>query len=205
MAADTAALTHCPTCGAVLHRTDLSLCAYCASPLQTGASVKPPSEEVLRKLAKVKSHADYEAALQWTPVEPEVERRALRLRSIGGALLFAAGLGAILGTRRIGFGVGGAALFIVGLALFVSGKRIRRRAKEEPMLRRAALVTDRRSKTEPNARVGATTYFFSLAFEDGGEGVFSFRGRGVMYEPPTVGATGVAYTRGATLIEFKRI
>ena len=43
MTTGTAQLTHCPTCGVKLHRTDLSLCAYCASPLKLGNASAPPA------------------------------------------------------------------------------------------------------------------------------------------------------------------
>jgi hypothetical protein len=72
------------------------------------------------------------------------------------------------------------------------------------MLKRPARVLDRRSRTELSDRVGATLYFFDLRFADGSRGEFHMQGRGTMYEPPTVGASGIAYTRGDSLIEFRR-
>ena len=211
MAAETATLTHCPTCGVKLHRTDLSLCAYCASPLRMGASEPPADDETARLLAKITQHPGYEIALRWTPIEPRVESRAARLRSAGSLALLAAGASALLGSLRASGPFLTRPLTIIALALLVFGAialgaaaSIRKRALALALLRRPARVLDRRSETAPHGNVGGTIYFFRLRFGDGSEGDFRFPGRGTMYEPPTVGATGLAYTRAAELIEFKR-
>ena len=89
---------------------------------------------------------------------------------------------------------------LIGLA--VATRIVHRRT---PMLKRAAYVLDRRSQTNEQGGIGATLYIFKIRFEDGSEGEFSHIGRGSMYEPPANGAAGVAYTRGARMIEFRRI
>jgi hypothetical protein len=211
MAAEIATLTHCPTCGVKLHRTDLSLCAYCASPLRMGASAAPADDETARLLVKITQHPGYEAALRWTPMEPRVEARAARFRSWGSAALLLGGVSVLLSVLRAGgslitrpLTIVGFALLLCGASLLSVGASIRRRALALVLLRRPARVLDRRSETAPQGNVGGTTYFFQLRFGDGSEGVFRFPGRGTMYEPPTIGATGLAYTRGEELIEFKR-
>jgi hypothetical protein len=98
------------------------------------------------------------------------------------------------------------AVVLIAIAIFLlaGAVTIRGNARNAPMLRRPARVLDRKSRTALSDEVGATTYFFQLRFADGSEGEFRLAGRGTMYEPPTVGASGLAYTRGDTLLEFKR-
>jgi hypothetical protein len=212
MASETATLTHCPTCGVKLQRTDLSLCAYCASPLRMGAAAAPPDDETARLLAKLQQHPGFPAAMRWTPLEPAVDARIARWKGFGALAIVLALLAivwsalrsdATLWTRTPTYVAAGFAG--LGIALLLSASFVHRRALARPMLRRAARVLDRKSRTELAERVGATTYFFQLRFADGSEGEFHFIGRGTMYEPPTVGATGVAYTRGPEMIEFRRL
>lgn len=212
MAAETQTLTHCPTCGVKLHRTDLSLCAYCASPLRLGANATPPDDETARLLKKIEAHPLFAAALTWSPIDPLVERRAQKLHVLGVASLVVLAVsvlvaalffeGPFLGRPPV---LASVVITAVAIFLFAGAVTIRGNARHQPMLRRPARVLDRRSKTEISEKVGSTTYFFQLRFGDGSEGEFKLTGRGVMYEPPTVGASGVAYTRGDTLLEFKRL
>jgi hypothetical protein len=217
MTTGTAPLTHCPTCGVKLHRTDLSLCAYCASPLRIGSSAAPPDDETQRLLRKIETHPQYAAALQWTPPDPAVEARVTSLRSWGTtaivlALLAVAAGSLFRGKEMFGRGLQGSsaaivavALILAGAGLLVAASALRSSSRRKPLLRRPARVLDRRSRTESSERVGATTYLFQLRFADGSEGEFRLPGRGTMNEPPTVGATGIAYSRGADLLEFKRL
>jgi hypothetical protein len=73
------------------------------------------------------------------------------------------------------------------------------------MLKRASIVLDRRSETEIDGDMGHTNYYFTLEFADGASGEFRFPGRGAAYDLMVNGATGVAYTRGADLLAFKKI
>ncbi len=212
MSTATQPLTHCPTCGVKLHRTDLSLCAYCAAPLRMGAAAAPPDDETAKLLKKIESHPLYPAALTWSPIDPLVERKAARLHAWGMFTLIVLTFsvvvaaqffeGPFLGRPPV---LGSVVLSAIAIFLFAGAVTIRGNAKHQPMLRRAARVLDRKSRTEYSDKVGATTYYFQLRFPDGSEGEFKLTGRGVMYEPPTVGASGVAYTRGDTLLEFKRL
>lgn len=212
MATETAPLTHCPTCGVKLHRTDLSLCAYCASPLRLGASAQVTDDETARLLAKLTQHANYEGALRWTPIESATEVRIARWRGFGALAIVLALLAIVISALRADASFWrrtptliAAVLAVLGVLLLAAGALTHRAALAKPMLRRAARVLDRRSRTELVDRVGSTNYYFQLRFADGSEGEFHFVGRGTMYEPPTVGATGVAYTRGAEMIEFRRL
>lgn len=211
MATATQPLTHCPTCGVKLHRTDLSLCAYCAAPLRMGAASAPADDETAKLLKKIEAHPLYAAALTWSPIDPLVERKAARLHAWGMATLVVLALslvvaalffeGPFLGRPPV---LGSVVLAAIAIFLFAGAVTLRGNSKHQPMLRRPARVLDRKSRTELSEKVGATTYYFQLRFSDGSEGEFKLTGRGVMYEPPTVGASGVAYTRGETLLEFKR-
>ena len=211
MAAEIAKLTHCPTCGVKLHRTDLSLCAYCAAPLSIGGAAAPPDDETQRLFAKIQAHPAYADALKWTPIDPRTEARAARLQNWGVAfvaltllsIVFAAiaGSGPFLARPPV---LGSVVLTAIAIFLLAGAVTVRGNALHEALLRRPARVLDRRSKTDVKGKTGATTYTFQLRFADGSEGEFQMPGRGTLYEPPTVGATGLAYTRGADLIEFKR-
>lgn len=213
MATSTATLTHCPTCGVKLERPELSLCAYCASPLRVGP-VEVPNDETQKRLAKVKAHADFAAAQAWLPSDPVFERRARRLSNLALAAFGLALLGvAVLAwSRDPGEGPvelsGWALPAVFALAGFVSlamAQAARSEHRRTPMLKRAAYVLDRRSETDPRGGVGSTRYFFKIRFDDGSEGEFSHVGRGSLYEPPANGAAGVAYTRGPRMIDFRRI
>jgi hypothetical protein len=145
-------------------------------------------------------------------VEPEVEARAARCAAFGAAAavfgLAAVLVGALQSGRSFftrGGTLVGAAALAAAVACYAYASSLRTRSRRRPMLRRPARVLDRRSRTELVERVGATTYFFQLRFADGSQGEFRMPGRGTMFEPPTVGATGLAYTRGSDLVEFKRL
>jgi hypothetical protein len=217
MTTQTAPLTHCPTCGVKLERPELSLCAYCASPLRVGP-VEVPNDETQKRLAKVRAHADFAAAQSWLPVDPEFERRARKQSAIGVvsialALLIALvlwltyeGNGDLVVDPPYMPGVAAAALFtLVAIVCFLGTADTRSKHRRTPMLKRAAYVLDRRSITNEKGGIGSTTYVFKIRFEDGSEGEFTHIGRGSMYEPPANGAAGVAYTRGPRMIEFRRI
>jgi hypothetical protein len=210
MATQTAPLTHCPTCGVKLERPELSMCAYCASPLRVGP-VEVPNDETQKRLAKVKSHAEFAQAQRWIPLDPILDAKARKFSSAAiAALVIALLVLAISGLRLRSlepltpYAVGLALLF-TGLVLLVLSARVRALHRRAPMLKRAGYVLDRRSETNQQGGVGSTTYVFKIRFEDGSEGEFSHIGRGSMYDPPANGAAGVVYTRGARMLEFRRL
>lgn len=212
MTTEAPARTHCPNCGAKLHRQDLSLCAYCATPLTLGGKVEIAGDEVAQRLTRLREHKDFASSMRWTPRDPEIELRVERLRSRAW-LLFILSV-AILGAstliskslaepNALTF-VGGAGV-LGSLAMFAWAALERRRSLSLPLLRRPSLVVNRRSITAEKAGPGATVYFFTLHFDDASEGEFRWPGQGTMYEPMPNGTTGVAYTRGERLIEFKKL
>jgi len=217
MPATSAKLTECPACGARITRPELSLCSYCATPLGITSKPEGASEATLQRLAKMHEHKDFAEATAWEPRDHDDAPGAVRSRRLGqvlssvGAVLVLWGLVAGLASE----GLPGALLDvrpILGVLLLVGGLRLVLRAGSllEHLLRqelqkRPAIVIDRRSETGPAGLGAETIYFFSLQFEDGSAGEFSFQGRGSNYEVPTSGATGLACTRGARLLEFLRL
>jgi len=207
MPTEAPARTHCPNCGAKLHRQDLSLCAYCATPLTLGGKVEVAGDETAQRLARLREHAAFASAMAATPREPEIEERVRRGKSAAG-FLFVAGALAVMfalgggSSVLLGTGIGTCAIAIV-FAVLAAG--VRRKAESLPLLRRPALVVSRRSSTSEERGRAATTYFFTLHFDDASEGEFRWPGQGTMYEPMPNGTTGLAYTRGERLVEFKKL
>lgn len=208
MSTATTVRTHCPNCGAKLHRTDLSLCAYCATPLGIADARQPADPAVVERLQRMRQHKSYAAAMEFVPPDQTVERRAGRLLSLGtvtvAAGLLVGGLGALAaGGELLAAGplIGGA-LVLVGLVTLSRPAALRAAHRKAPMLKRPAIVAQRRSETSLE---GAVTYHFTLRFDDGSEGEFVWPGQGTMYEPLSNGYTGVAYTRGADLVDFRRL
>ena len=209
MTTKTAPQTHCPTCGMKIARQGLSICSYCSSPLGLGGGVTADSATAQR-FSRMAEHKDYAAAMAWTPPEEIGVRRALRNNR---RALFLA----IVAVGLIAFGIlgsaaplggpltwVGAALATTALVLWLRSARTVREARSMPLLRRPALVKNRRSETSPRGGRYSTVYFFDLEFEEG-TGEFRFPGRGAHYDPWVPGNTGIAYTRRDVLLEFKLI
>jgi predicted nucleic acid-binding Zn ribbon protein len=201
--------THCPTCGAKLHRTDLSLCAYCATPLSIADAPGRVDDETIQRLKRLREHAGFAAAMAFSPLDREAERQRATLLTAGAlALLLAVvpalGLAwsALHGDRWIPWAIAAAPLALAGVVLLALRGSSRRAAEKKPMLRRPALVVVRRSETGAES---GTTYYFTLRFDDGAEGEFAWPGQGTSYEPLVNGFTGIAYTRGTKLIDFRRL
>ncbi|MEY2746971.1 MAG: hypothetical protein RL112_2013 [Planctomycetota bacterium] len=207
MATETALKTHCPNCGAKLHRPDLSLCAYCATPLSIGAAQQVDAATIAR-LQRMREHKSFAAAMSFVPPDQVVERQAGRLLT-RGTLALAAGLALGLAGFLLRDGAAFLPLVVLGGALALAGSwallrpaALRAAHRAAPLLRRPALVAERRSTT---ALEGAVDYYFTLRFDDGSEGEFHWPGQGTMYEPLSNGYTGIAYTRGDRLIDFRRL
>jgi hypothetical protein len=131
------------------------------------------------------------------------------LAFVGFVFLVLAGLRAVLGSEG---------LFLTGLPILIGGacalgallswfgaRRILTTARSLPLLKRPALVADRRSETGVGGPANKTCYFFQLEFEDGTEGEFMYPGRGASHDPMVSGNTGIAYTRRDRLLAFKQI
>jgi hypothetical protein len=202
--------THCPTCGAKLHRTDLSLCAYCATPLSIADAPGRIDDETILRLKRLREHAAFPAAMAFTPLDRAAEAQRGRLLTIGTVILLVAVAPALVlswtlvrGGAWIVWAIATGCLAIVGVSVLASRATVRQRAQEKPMLRRPALVVVRRSETGIQGE--GTLYFFTLRFDDGSEGEFEWPGQGTAYEPLSNGYTGIAYTRGAKLVDFRRL
>ena len=205
------AKTHCPNCGAKLHRQDLSLCAYCATPLSLGGKIDRPDDETIRRLHRLREKPEFAAAAAEQPFDSEVVARIQRASSAGWALMLV-GLGLIV--LRKAFGplaephpllFAGAAACAVAAFLLLCGAALASRERKAALVRRPALILDRRSETGAKGGRAVTTYFFTMRFDDGSEGEFRWPGQGTANEPWPNGTTGVAYTRGQTLVEFRRL
>jgi len=205
--------THCPTCGAKLHRQDLSLCAYCATPLSMGDARALVDDETVKRLARMRESPSYSAAMTFTPRDPEIAEKIARVRLIGGlqipsAIVFAVlafALGAEGTMRNVLLAIAGVLLIEAIVMTAVVPALMRKREAARPMLRRPALVVSRRSEMIDKGRYGTTIYYFTLRFDDGSEGEFRWRGQGTLYEPASNGTTGMAYTSGDRLIDLRKL
>jgi len=199
----------CPTCGAKRTRPDSTLCAYCATPfdLAGGAARKEGADPTQARLARMKEQPGFDEADAWVPLEsPEHQVLGDRKRRGLGALVAAALLaGATALWLPAWTHVLAGLLAVVGLVLIATAARGQARILSRPLLKRPALVTDRRSETALGYWNGTTTYYFALTFDDGSEGEFRWPGRGVDHQPLVTGATGLAFTRGDVLLGFRAI
>ncbi len=203
--------THCSVCGQKVVRQEMPYCIYCGNhfELMEGSEQKRKETRNMARLAKMPEHADYQAALDANPNEgPEFDRWRRRARS-GVVLAF---LGALLFGLRYAMGSDGYILLILGALLLAFGGwqsivniRLQHARKALPLMKRAVVVGDRRSETELRFNTGVTTYFFTFEFEDGNEAEFRFPGRGAHTEPLSKGVTGIAYTRGVELLDFRQL
>jgi hypothetical protein len=201
--------THCPNCGAKLHRPDLSLCAYCAMPLDIAAGTPKVDDETIQRLRRMREHERFAHAMAFTPRDPRVERKASRLLALGSLALVAGALfgiwwlvAVLRGGATIVPGSIAAALLIASGVLLILPAFMRRASDARPLLRRPAIVVVRRSEMSED---GETSYWFTLRFDDGSEGEFRRPGLGTMYEPMANGYVGIAYTRGPELVDYRRL
>ncbi|MBK7875081.1 MAG: hypothetical protein IPJ77_04905 [Planctomycetes bacterium] len=208
---DSALRTHCPNCGAKLKRPDLSLCAYCATPLQLGGKDVSGRDETVLRLRRLREKPEFALLALWTPSDQQTLATYRKLRTLAG-VFFAIGLvTGLVGWARHGdtgelaWNVGTGVWIFAAIALLARASAVKKVSDARSMLRRPAIVVERRSETAVKGKGSTTVYFFTLRFDDGSEGEFVWPGQGTMYEPLTNGMTGLAYTRGDKLIEFKRL
>jgi len=91
---------------------------------------------------------------------------------------------------------------LLALVLLTIPATMRKSSDARPLMKRPALVVLRRSEMGVQ---GDSNYYFTLRFDDGSEGEFHRPGLGTMYEPMANGYSGIAYTRGADLVDFRRL
>ncbi len=203
--------TVCPGCGAKIPRRGLSMCPYCITPLPGGAAVE--ASPVAERLARMEEKPGFAEAVARDPEEGLAWQRAASHRVVGKFMavvgVFFLALYAILGGPEydlVSFNLlVGVVLLAAGLLRFFQGKAGMTNATSKPMLKRAAILHERRSETALQGVDGETIYFYDIEFGDGVRGEFRYPGRGAAEEPWPNGATGVAYTRGDELIDFERV
>ncbi|MEM6863452.1 MAG: hypothetical protein AAF627_22155 [Myxococcota bacterium] len=208
-------LEHCPHCGSKLPDIPVSLCPYCASPLETAADRKRLESINAGRIERVRGHAQFEEATSWTP--PESPRWHAGVRRSWWSLpttLTGAGILLLLVVPPIGrgFDVQGVFLSLIGIGLIgfgiylrVSGTRMQAEAVALPLLKRPGVIVDRRSETRIRGWDGDTTYYFKVEFEEGVVGEFRYPGLGAQEEPYATNLPGVAYTRGTDLLHFRHV
>lgn len=212
----TARPTRCPSCGARITRPELSLCSYCATPLSIGGPAQAADAATLQRLARMSEHKDYAEASTWSPTEADDAPGAARGRNRGlvlvlaGIVLCAASWGTAPETWardpvRLTLCIAGLAQALIGALLLSRSRALLARVRTQALQKRPAIVIERRSETDAVGLGAQTVYYFELQFADGSAGEYSFLGRGGNYEVPASGATGLACTRGARLLEFLRL
>ena len=203
--------TICPGCGAKIPRRGLSMCPYCITPLSGGA--KGDTSPVAERLARMEEKPGFDEAIARVPEEGVDWQRGASERIVGQLLVFV-GIGffalyGVFGGPDYGWLsfnlLTGVVLFVAGLLRFTRGKSRMAKAVSKPMLKRAAILHERRSETVVRGGDGETVYFYDIEFGDGVRGEFRYPGRGAAEEPWPNGATGVAYTRGDELVDFERV
>lgn len=201
----------CPNCNAKLPEQPLSLCSYCAMPLDLAEGAEKRESKHTARILKVREHEKFAAAETFQPPESYLWQQGWRLGYTGKVLIglgvASLALGALLGGfAPLGiWSLLGYALVILGAVSIVRGRKFQAEETKLPILRRPALIVDRRSDTTIRGWGGETQYFFEIEFEDGGVGEFGMQGKGVNEEPYTTNLPGVAYTRGTTLLHFQHI
>jgi hypothetical protein len=182
-----------------------------ASPETTSATSAPKQTALMKRLARMREHKDFEAAQAHIPPTEEVLEQASRDSRRGGVML---AIGLLLGANalrhsallwQLFWGAIGATFVVLGARRFARGKAASGEYIKNPLRRVPALVADRRSQTDLDWMGGRTTYHFQLEFDDGTNGEFKYPGRGTQDELLVKGNTGLAYLRGDTLIAWKHI
>lgn len=202
-----AAVTVCPECGAKIPKAGMSLCPYCASPLQA-TKADDDRNPIVERLKKMEDKPEFgEAQQTTTPWTPEYAQA--RNRQGQGTVL--AIVGVLLAGLEVVLGFGGAQLYVLGGLLAVGGVLMAvigtsKRGKLDAMkvLKRSAYLVRRRSETGLE-KGGDVVYHFLIQFGDGSEGEFRYPGRGVNEELYSNGMTGVAFTRGDELLHIERV
>ncbi|MFT5051361.1 MAG: hypothetical protein ACI8QZ_002772 [Chlamydiales bacterium] len=213
--------THCQNCGMKLPEQPLSLCAYCAMPLDLGAASPADGDGSVgegpnaARIGRILEHDKYAETMALEPSEGPEYWEGLRV-AWRGKFLAATGIAVLLLVALFGAGAErsfftnpgtflGLAILATGIYFVVKGGKLSQLAIAAPLLKRAGLITDRRSETAVHGYSGATSYYFTVEFADGVTGEFTYPGRGAHEDPYSTNLPGVAFTRGPMLISFKHI
>jgi len=208
MATQVPPITLCPECGAKIPKAGMSLCPYCASPLQVSPGAEQDRSPIVERLVKMEAKPEFAQALEVTPPWSPAYEKA-RNHQTQGSILIVLGLLvpafalALRGGGLEGLPLGtGIVIAAIGLAMVIGGTLTRRRLDKQKVLKRSATIVVRRSEIDPKNNV---IYFYLLQFGDGSEGEFFYPGRGVTNDPYSNGMTGLAFTRGQELLFMERV
>lgn len=210
----TARQANCPTCGAKLPDRPFSLCPYCAAPLELGGRAGGDDGESPNagRIAKVEASDKFAGVIEMTPAESLAHHRATlhirRGRALSLVGLLAVGLGSFLLEAPLyaqAPGLLGTALVFWGLSKVIKGRKACAEATKWPLLKRAAMIRERRSETNLEGMGGHTIYYFEIEFGDGTVVEFAYPGNGSGEDLYTNGLTGVAFTRGQQLLLFQQV
>ena len=204
--------THCPSCGVKLPDIPISLCAYCAMPVViAGQKDTDGVSPNAGRIGKIAGHKNYEEVQGHHAQEiPEFftgGRFAWHGRNFVILDLALVGLGFLTSssTYLLPWSAFAIVSVLVGVGMIVKGMGMRTRSVADPIAKRSGMIVDRRSETEVCGWNGSTSYFFTIEFEDGAVGEYSYAGRGATEDPYPNGMTGIAFLRGTSLLEFKQI
>ncbi|MFT7678654.1 MAG: hypothetical protein ACI8QC_002648 [Planctomycetota bacterium] len=209
--------TECPNCGVKLPDIHLSLCAYCAMPIGLGAVAEDGVESPnAGRIERIGEHDKFQMAMDFQPPEDPATVHGSQLIYRGKLLVVAGLLLLALGswtnlegeslTRFINvWSVVGIVCFWLSVRVCVRGSKMAKAAVETELIRRPGIITDRRSETNLEGWSGSTTYYFTIEFEGGVVGEFSYAGRGSNADPYVSNLPGMAYTRGQRLLHFMHI
>jgi len=203
--------THCPTCGVKLPDIPVSLCAYCASPVDLSSKTHGGAESPnANRISKIAAHKTFEEVQSYVPPETPAFTQGMSRTWHGRNLVLLGAVTALLGVfAGAGFGSFwmwvGLVLAGLGAWLWARGVDQKNTATKDPLTARPGMIVDRRSETAIRQWNGETIYYFTIEFESGAVGEYRFEGRGASEDPYPTGMTGLAFLRGSNLLEFKQI
>ncbi|HIF41136.1 MAG TPA: hypothetical protein EYQ74_08560 [Planctomycetes bacterium] len=199
----------CSNCQAQLPDTPVSICPYCVMPVGDGTEGEQKESKNTPRLAKVRESDAFAEATGIAPPESPAFQQGARLTGLAWTL--AAYGTAWLATDWLLKSVdlwsipAGGFVVLLGIIQYVRGMRLRKQATSQELLCRPAVILSRRSEVELSGFSGSTTYFFELELKDGVIAEFSYAGRGPNADVYTNNLSGIAYTRGSTLLDFKQV
>ncbi len=190
----------------------ISLCAYCAVPVVVGKQAQAggvsPNAGRIGKIKEHKTFADVQKhhALE-TPAYFTGGRFSWHGRNFAvlGLVLFGLGVLTSESTLFLPWSAFALVCLLLGIFMVIKGMGIRAKAIADPVTKRPGMIVDRRSETKVEGWNGSTNYYFTIEFEDGAVGEYSYPGRGATEDPYPKGMAGLAFLRGTHLLEFKQV
>jgi len=178
-------------------------------PVGEGSEAQDQQSKNTPRLAKVRESEAFASAGEMSPPEAPAFQHGSRLTGSGwmfvtlGVLWVVADL--LLETVGLMSMPLGYLLVLVGIIQFVRGVSMRKQATSHALLSRPAVILSRRSEVDLRGFSGTTTYFFELELEQGVIAEFAYPGRGPSADVYSNNISGIAFTRGSTLLEFKQV